>query len=166
MKDMETIIEYRLAQTADIVLVSELLQKAFESYKSFYTPAAFKATTPSSAEIEARFDDGPIWVAFYNKEIIGTLSGLLDGEKMLLRSMAVDPAFQGQKIGLNLLKTAEQYALNAQVNSMYLFTTPFLHQAIHLYEKFRFVKKSHQKDNLHGTPLIYMEKPISKFQEI
>jgi N-acetylglutamate synthase-like GNAT family acetyltransferase len=159
-QNMETLIEYRLAQKVDIERISQLLQKAFEPYKSFYTPAAFKATTLSGFEIEKRFDDGPVWVAFYNKEIIGTLSGLLDGEKILLRSMAVDPVFQGQKVGLNLLKTAENYAFNFQVSCMYLFTTPFLYQAIHLYEKFEFVKKKHRIDNLYGTPLIYMEKYI------
>ncbi len=57
--------------------------------------------------------------------------------------MAVHPQFKKQKIGWNLLKEAERSSKQNGISRMYLSTTPFLMEAIHLYENFRFLKTSH-----------------------
>jgi N-acetylglutamate synthase-like GNAT family acetyltransferase len=60
-----------------------------------------------------------------------------------------------KKIGWNLLKEAERSSKQNGISRMYLSTTPFLMEAIHLYENFRFLKTSHPPFELYHTPLFY-----------
>jgi RimJ/RimL family protein N-acetyltransferase len=63
---------------------------------------------------------------------------------------------RGQRIGQRLLTQVEHYAFTKGYRRLFLSTTPFLNRAIRLYEGSGFVRNG--VDDLHGTPLITMEK--------
>lgn len=54
--------------------IASVLWQAFIEYESLYTPAGFAATTPSADQIRERWNEGPVWVAVQNGDIVGTVA--------------------------------------------------------------------------------------------
>ncbi len=148
----------RIAQPDDASSIASVLKNSFEEYRPLYTPDAFEATIPTSGEIRARMNEGPVWVAVQEYEIVGTVSVVPRKDELYIRGMAVDPAARKLGIAQRLLEYVERYAAGNGYKTLTLCTTPFLHGAIQLYEKcgFRFIKEI-QRD-LFGTPLLTMIK--------
>src|SRR5688572_24934787 len=103
-------VRLRLGSTDDSQVVSDLIYEAFAPFESEYTPGAFEYTTPKADEIRPRFEEGPIWIADLNGEAVGTVSGLPDGDRFYIRSMAIRPSTQRAGIGQRLLDALETYA--------------------------------------------------------
>lgn len=147
----------RLATLDDIPAVAHVLGQAFAPLRAQYTPRAYAATVPTVAQLQARWDEGPVWVALPEGQIVGTVSAVVrDG--LYIRSMAVLPSTRRHGIGLRLLETIETHAESHRITRLHLATTPFLHSAIRLYERFGFVNIGPVPDGLEGTPLVAMEK--------
>ena len=126
-----------------------------------YTLEAFVATTPTSEQIRARWNDGPVWVVLSNTDVVGTTSAVVENDSLYLRSMAVVPAARAQNIGRLLLKEVEAYAVAHSCKRLFLSTTPFLTQAIGLYERCGFERSRDGPHKLFGTPLFTMEKRLT-----
>jgi GNAT superfamily N-acetyltransferase len=145
----------RLARIRDAEAISTTLREAFA--ESLYTPASFSATTPSKEQIEARFGEGPIWVAELAGKLVGTVAAVPRGTELYIRSMAVLPTARGQGAGTLLLNATETFAAVHQYRRLVLDTTPFLLEAVRLYERQGFRLTGEQSD-LFGTPLAVMAK--------
>jgi len=115
--------------------ISALIREAFGPFESQYTSDAFEYTTPSADIIRERFAEGPIWVGLENEVIAGTVSGMPDGDRFYIRSMAIKPAAQRGGIGQRLLEVLEAFAREAGFEKLYLYTTFVLPGAKRLYEK-------------------------------
>ena len=131
---LETVV-IKLATRDDAETVAGLLLKAFLPFRAEYTDGAFEYTTASADVIRERFDEGPIWLAERDGVAIGTVSGLPEGERFYIRSMAIDPLAQRSGVGQLLLKTLETHARDAGFMRLYLYTTFVLPGAKRLYEK-------------------------------
>jgi len=149
----------RLARIRDAEAISATLREAFAEFESLYTPAGFSATTPSKEQIEARFGEGPIWVAELAGKLVGTIAAVPRGTELYIRSMAVLPAARGQGVGTLLLNATEAFAVEHQYGRLVLDTTPFLLEAVRLYERYGFRRTGEQSDLL-GTPLAAMAKEL------
>jgi len=91
------------------------------------------------------------------------------GSVLYIRGMAVIPAARGHNIGRMLLETIEAYALAQGCTQLRLCTAPFLFAAIRLYERFGFRFIADGPNDLFGTPLLSMGKPLggeSEFYEV
>jgi len=53
----------RSADASDASAISATLREAFAEFEALYTPAAFRATTPTTDQIRTRMAEGPVWVA-------------------------------------------------------------------------------------------------------
>lgn len=159
-------LQIRRATPSDAGPIANLLHLSFTEYKSFYTVAAFSATTPKEEQIIRRLDEGPIWVAVRHATIVGTVSVRFYGEALHIRSMAVHPAARGAKVGESLLNRVILFAIVHAYKRLFLSTCPFLTPAIRLYEKMGFKPNPKGPHDLHGTPLFTMEKHIRKKKEI
>jgi ribosomal protein S18 acetylase RimI-like enzyme len=154
-------VQLRRARAGDEISISSVLLEAFNEYLPQYTPAGFAATTPSPSEVLQRMEEGPVWLAMIESDIVGTVSAVLRGEQELyIRGMAVLPEARGQQIGKLLFELVEEYAKGNGCTKLVLSTTPFLDRAIRLYERLGFVKTTDGPHDLHGTPLVTMEKPL------
>jgi ribosomal protein S18 acetylase RimI-like enzyme len=155
-------IEIRTATANDAPQIAAVLLAAFEEYRPAYTPDAFAATTPTSAEIQRRIhaNEGPVWVALLRGVIVGTVSAVPKGESVYIRSMAVLPSARGQRIGERLLRTLESFASDQGARRLFLSTTPFLTAAIRLYEHTGFRTTDEGPHELFGTPLVTMAKTL------
>jgi ribosomal protein S18 acetylase RimI-like enzyme len=158
--DRQSRIRTRLANANEASLVAAVLRKAFLQYESLYTAKAFAVTTPNSGEIEKRWKEGPVWVAIQGDRLVGTVAATAKSRALYIRSMAIVPSARRQGIGRILLEEVENFAKAAGFQRMLLSTTPFLYDAIRLYERFGFEKTTAGPHDLEGTPLFTMEKAL------
>ena len=154
-------IVVRLAAADEAAAIAALLYRAFVEYEQLYVPEAFAATTPTAGQIAKRFDEGPIWIALQDGVPVGTLSAVPRGQALYIRSTAVLPAARGLGIGKSLLQQAEAFAHSRGCGLIVLSTTPFLLQAIRLYESFGFQRSPEGPLDLFGTPLLTMVKRLA-----
>jgi len=158
-------IEIRLASPNEASSIAMILYASFVEFRSSYTQEAFDATTPQGDLIRSRFNEGPIWVAFRNSHMVGTVSAVPKSEGLYIRSMAVRPIARGYGIGRLLLEQVERFANDHGLRQLFLNTTPFLDSAIRLYENFGFQNSSGNfpdllPHDLFDTPLITMVKAL------
>jgi putative acetyltransferase len=156
----ESLVVIRIATPDDATSIAAVLLQSFLEYQAAYTAGGFAATTPDSAKIRLRMTEGLTWVALRDNIIVGTVSVVPSGERLHIRSMAVVPSARGQNIGVKLLRHIEDFAAAKKYKSLFLSTTPFLSRAIRLYQEMGFVLSDEQIDDLHGTPLLRMEKEL------
>lgn len=135
-----------------------MLRQAFAEYEPQYTAAAFAATVPDADRIRARWYDGPVWVALRGEEVVGTVAAILKDQGAYVRSMAIVPDARGHGLGTRLLEHVERFARLHGSERLFLSTTPFLNDAIPLYERYGFRRTTDGPDALFGTPLFTMEK--------
>jgi ribosomal protein S18 acetylase RimI-like enzyme len=155
-------VRIRRAGPDDAPAIASVLQQSFIEYRSAYTDEAFTATTPASDQVRGRIDEGPVWVAECNGAVVGTVSAVPHGEALHVRSMAVSPPARGLGIGESLLREVEDFASAGGYQRLSLSTTPFLTRAIRLYERSGFRPSPESPHDLFGTPLLTMEKSLSR----
>src|SRR5438046_1314761 len=143
-----------------VAFYAAVLHQAFAEYQSLYTAEAFAITTPTPAEIEQRWNEGPIWSVVKDGRLVGTVAAVAKGDALYIRSMAVVPSARGQGIGKILLVAVENFARDGGLHRMLLSTTPFLDDAIRLYQRFGFDRIREGRHDLAGTPLFTMEKAV------
>ncbi len=153
-------IQVRQAGPQDVGSISLVLYESFVEYESLYTPQGFAATTPNSQQVTARMREGPVWIAFRGTVVLGTVAAVVKGNSLYMRGMAVLPAARGMRVGARLLAQVEQWASKEGCSRVLLSTTPFLLDAIRLYERSGFRRVGEKPQHLFGTPLFTMEKNI------
>jgi ribosomal protein S18 acetylase RimI-like enzyme len=152
----------KLATKTDIPAVASLLARSFLEYKTSYPEKTFAATISTMGELHNRLTEGPVWVAVEGETVVGTVSGVLDGETLHIRSLAVSPGNRGQGLGKMLLDQAEDYAYKKGYWRLVLSTTPFLTSAIRLYERCGFRRSNEGPTDRLGTPIFTMTKQLRK----
>ena len=159
---MKTDVEIRIASPNDADEIAKVIREAFVKEEASYTPEAYRATVIDPGEIRGRFaENGRIWIALKNEEIVGTVSAVAEGEKLYFRSMAVLPSAQGLGIGRKLLATVERFAIENRFKILFLYTTPFLTGAIRLYEQNGFERGKDETEGFFGTAWFAMEKKLN-----
>jgi putative acetyltransferase len=150
----------RLATEAEAAAIASVLSEAFAEFEALYTPQAFAATTPTADQVLKRWGEGPVWAAFQEGRLVGTIAAVPEGQDLYVRSLALLPAARGHGTGRLLLEQVELFARASGFQRMYLSTTPFLHQAIRLYERSGFQRTGDGPFELWGTQLFTMEKML------
>jgi GNAT superfamily N-acetyltransferase len=153
-------IQIRFAIADEAASIAWVLHQAFADYQSLYTAEAFATTTPTPSEIEQRWNEGPVWSVVKDGRLVGTIAALAKNDALYIRSMAVVPSARRQGIGKILLSEVESFAKAGGFQRMLLSTTPFLDDAIRLYEHFGFKRTDEGPHALAGTPLFTMEKAL------
>jgi ribosomal protein S18 acetylase RimI-like enzyme len=162
MSDVEGVrsVLVRKAHVSESLAIASILRQAFIEYEHLYTPSAFAATTSTSAQIQERWNEGPVWAAVQNENVVGTVAAVAKPNGLYIRSMAVLPFARGQGIAAQLLKVVESFAVSGHHEYLFLSTTPFLTSAIRVYERFGFQRSNEGPQNLFGTPLFTMIKQL------
>src|SRR5579862_8842211 len=82
-------IEIRRAGQADAAMIAEVLFESFVEYEGLYTPGGFAATTLQTEQVLARMTEGPVWLAFREAKVLGTVAAVIKGRSAYMRGMAV-----------------------------------------------------------------------------
>ena len=154
---MEGALLLRRAGPADAGAIARTLEAAFRPLASRYTPAAYAATVPPAGAIRARLRAAASWVAVAGGDVVGTVTARPTPAGVYVQSMAVVPAARGRGVGGRLMAEAVRFAEAQGAARLYLATTPFLHEAIRLYQARGFAFVPEGPHDLHGTPLRTME---------
>jgi ribosomal protein S18 acetylase RimI-like enzyme len=153
IKPMVVMITVRRAHVEDARSIAVCLESAFEPFRSEYTLEAFQDTVLTIEAIRERMIHMAVYVAITpDGEIVGTLAATLHGSEGHLRGMAVRPAWQGNSIAENLLRTAEQDLQAAGCVRLTLDTTAPLQRAISFYKRSGFAPSGRIAD-FFGMPL-------------
>jgi ribosomal protein S18 acetylase RimI-like enzyme len=159
---MTSVVTLRLATPDDSDTVADLIYEAFAPFESEYTAGAWEYTTPKADAIRPRFEEGPVWIAEMDGEAVGTVSGMRDGDRVYIRSMAIKPTAQRNGIGQKLLDALERYAREQRFEKLYLYTTYVLPGAQRLYEKNGFyVLRETPPEEWYDMGGLEMEKSLS-----
>tara|TARA_R110002050_G_scaffold213566_2_gene349860 strand:+ start:196 stop:612 length:417 start_codon:yes stop_codon:yes gene_type:complete len=91
---------------------------------------------------------GFIFFAQYNDEIVGCFALIKLGDGVFeLGKMAVDPEYQGLKIGQALLAFAIEFSKQNMWNKIILYSSTKLENALYIYRKYGF-KEIEMEENL------------------
>jgi len=106
---------------------------------------------------------GHIFFAEYNEHIVGCFSFIcLDDVTYELGKMAVDPDYQGLKIGQKLLSFAVDFARENQWNKLVLYSSSKLPTALYIYKKYGFEHVELEKDLPYLRSDVKMELELNK----
>jgi len=101
---------------------------------------------------------GFIFLAEYRDTIVGCFSLIPFKKKFFeLGKMAVDPDYQGLKIGQKLLDFAISFAKENHWDGLVLYSSTKLDVALHIYRKYGFKEVELEKDNPYERGDIKME---------
>jgi ribosomal protein S18 acetylase RimI-like enzyme len=117
-------VQVRLAAPGDAAAIASVLYKSFVEYEALYTREGFATTVSTPNLVQARMDEGPVWVALEKGAVVGTVSAVLKDQGLYIRGMAVDPSARGKGIGRKLLDYAEEFAIESRCSRLFLSTTP------------------------------------------
>jgi N-acetylglutamate synthase-like GNAT family acetyltransferase len=149
----------REASQADIRAISEILGHAFAEFEDLYTLEAYVATVLPDDGVRNRLEEGPVWVAERESVVIGTAGAISVPNALMVRGMAVHPAARGLGVAKRLLYEVEKFARQNGYKQLSLFTTPFLTQAISMYQASGFCFTG-ETAKPHGTRLLHMAKRV------
>lgn len=155
-------LEIRLATLSDSEAIADVLREAFTPYREHYTEESFGYVTAKPDVIAPRFDEGPIWVAEVDGDVVGTVSLTTEPEGLYIRSMAVLPSSQGLGIGHKLLDALNDHVSESDIERIFLYTTYFVPGAKELYEKHGFMwVRDTTPEEWYGTAGLEMEKSLT-----
>ncbi|MBT8307825.1 MAG: GNAT family N-acetyltransferase [Maribacter sp.] len=106
---------------------------------------------------------GHIFFAEYNKQIVGCFSFIrLDDTTFELGKMAVDPMYQGHKIGQQLVLHALAFARKNNWEKLVLYSSTKLPTALYIYKKYGFKDVALEKELPYARSDIKMELELNK----
>lgn len=85
-------------------------------------------------------NNGYIFFAKYNNQIVGTVALMNEEEGYELSKMAVSPNYQGLKIGQQLMQHCIDFAKQKDWKELIVFSNTKLENAIYIYRKYGFVE--------------------------
>jgi N-acetylglutamate synthase-like GNAT family acetyltransferase len=103
-------VTVRPATARDADPISRMLLETFPGYRRNYAPEAAAILTPTAEQIEVRLEEGPIWVAEMDGDIVGSVSLRIEPEGLCIRSAAVRKDARGLGIWLKLLGAVKEFA--------------------------------------------------------
>lgn len=110
------------------------LKSCMESAYAFYQERMGGIRLPPmDVDYSCEIENYSTWVVESDKSIVGGLIMDFDNEQALIANIAVDPGFQGQGIGGELMQFAESTARESNYHELHLATHVLLHENIALY---------------------------------
>jgi ribosomal protein S18 acetylase RimI-like enzyme len=151
-------VEIIAAELNDAEEIIELQRLAYQSEAKLYNDWSLPALMQTIDSLKKEFERSVILKAIIeDNKIIGSVRAYIDDGICKIGRLIVDPEFQGQGIGSNLLEQIEGRYKNA--NSFELFTGNKSISNIRLYKKHGYVE-SHTKAMSETVTIVYLVKPV------
>ena len=121
----------RDAIPADAKSLKICMESAYSVYKDRLDP---NSLPPLNADYSTEIRNYPAWVVELDNEIIGGLIMTFDDGRASIANIAVKPNFQGQGIGVALMRFAESKAKDQGFSELQLATHKLLDENVLFYE--------------------------------
>jgi len=127
---MKAIRHIRQATRADSTGLKNCMESAYAFYQERMGGIRLP---PMDADYSSEIENYPSWVVESDKGILGGLIMDFENKQASIANIAVNPGFQGQGIGGELMKFAESRARENNYPELHLATHVLLHENIALY---------------------------------
>jgi ribosomal protein S18 acetylase RimI-like enzyme len=163
--DLESDANIRSATSEDAVSIHRVMKVAFIPLTSRgYSEKAIIRTVSKPWKIRDRIlSDSLVLVAEIDNEVVGTVTGTEEYERMRVNSLAVNPLFQCRGIGTKLLNTLESVARENGHHKLVLETAWSMTEAIRLYQNLGYRKEGYLRRHYFGEDFVVFSKYL--FQE-
>jgi GNAT superfamily N-acetyltransferase len=155
LPDSNNKVTLRLATLADVDAISALKDAAY----SKYIPLIGRKPLPMTADYSMMVIENTIWLLYVDDYLAGVLVLEYEPETMLIYSVAIQPEYQGQGLGLRLLAWAEGQALEAGYQTIRLYTNELFTYNINLYLSLGYQETS--REPMLNSTLVHMSKKLS-----
>jgi ribosomal protein S18 acetylase RimI-like enzyme len=143
----------RLASEADHDAVAACVQAAYDKY----IVRIGRKPMPLLADYHALIAQNVVYVPIDEKEAIcGVLVMWPQDNSMLVENIAVDPRFQGQGLGRQLMNFVEQQTRSAQLPSIYLYTHELMTENLSIYHHIGFIEEERRDEG--GFHRVFLRK--------
>ncbi len=144
------------ATIADAAEILALQKLAYLSEAKLYNDYAIPPLTQTMEELVADFGRKTFLKAVEDGGIVGSVNGLMKGDRCLIGRLMVHPDFQGRGIGTLLMNAIE--AGFADARSWELFTGELSVKNIRLYERLGYSIVRKEQFQMSRFAVVFMEK--------
>lgn len=155
LPDSNNKVTLRQATLADVDAISALTDAAY----SKYIPLIGRKPLPMTADYSMMVIENTIWLLYVDDYLAGVLVLEYEPETMLIYSVAIQPEYQKQGLGLRLLAWAEGQALEAGYQTIRLYTNELFTYNINLYLSLGYQETS--REPMLNSTLVHMSKKLS-----
>jgi len=134
---MEATRKIRQAKPEDASSLKNCMESAYATYQQRMNG---ERLPPMDVDYLSEIKNYPTWVVDQDGEIAGGLIMVFENNLASIANIAVDPNFQGQGIGGELMKFAESKAREKQFLELKLATHVLLEENISLYQHLGWVE--------------------------
>lgn len=145
----------RRASAGDAAAAAAITRAAYEPYVG----RIGREPAPMAADFGALIEAGDVWVATDRDQVVGVLVLRPQDTALLLESVAVDPARQGQGIGRSLIDHAERVAREAGLGAVDLYTNALMTENLRLYPSLGYEVVDRRRED--GFDRVYFRKPLA-----
>src|SRR5262245_42844494 len=125
---------------------------------AMYLDRMEKSPAPMLADYAMLIARGEIYVLAAGAEIAGLVAIETQDQTLLIENVAVDPAFQGRRLGRRLMAFAEQYARERRLRELRLYTNEVMVENLAFYRRLGFEEVERRVDD--GYQRVFMRKSL------
>lgn len=140
----------RQATAKDLGSIHAVIQAAYAKYLSRMP----KPPAPMLRDYTGPIEQGSVWVT--GQPITGLISLTPAGDRLLVENIAVHPAAQGTGLGAELMRFAEQQAVQRKLRRLVLYTHEVMTENQAIYAHFGYHEVDRRTED--GYRRIYMQK--------
>ena len=120
----------RKAKPGDASCLQSCMKAAYSQYRERMNGVRLP---PEDVDYAFEISNYPAWVVESGTDILGGLIMVFESDQASIANIAIDPGFQGQGIGSQLVKLAESTAIDQGFSQLYLATHVLLTENIAWY---------------------------------
>ncbi len=149
--------DIRTSRLGDAARFEEVLALAHDAFGGLEPPSSVIKETV--ADIEQRFEAGPILIAQADGELVGSLFCAVKGDALYLTRLATRPAWRRRGVGRALMAAAEAHARASGAKRLTLRVRITLPDNQRYFERFGFVVTGQGQEG-GRTPFFTMERRL------
>ncbi len=145
----------RRATADDLPTILAITDAAY----AHYVPLLKRKPQPMETDYLPMIEAGEVWLLDLDRQPVGVIVLVDEGDRLLIYSVAVQPQFQKRGLGRRLLAWAEQRATEHGYGLVRLYTNALMVENIALYERVGYVETG--REPFKGAAIVYMEKRLA-----
>jgi N-acetylglutamate synthase-like GNAT family acetyltransferase len=143
----------RRANLNDVTRIREIVSLAYAKW----IPAIGRKPLPMAADYDYAVAHHLIDLCELDGSVIALVEMIPKPDHLLIENIAVDPAFQGKGIGVNLMRHAEQIAAKLNLPEVQLYTNSMFTENLHFYAR-RGYEEFKRGSVVPGSTTVYFRK--------